>query len=166
MATELLPRELGKRKTASVVIDADNRDKGKRFLLTEMPAAHFERWVFQVVAKLAREGMNVPAGIRDMGAAAITYLPFSWVDDAALVDQLLTCVQAWPEGSPIARTRVTSDTEEWTTLTQLRMEVIALHVNFSLAAALWKHLPALAVALQIPADTSPAPTSPGTSPLS
>ena len=172
MATELLPRDPGKRKTASVTIDADNRDKGKRFLLTEMPAARAERWFRQLVAKLARGGVQVPVGTQDAGMAALPVLPLlaylSWLDDDALVGELMACAQAWPEGVPIARRMVESDIEEITTLIQLRMEVVALHVGFSLAAVLWNYLPALAVALEMPgqAASSPLPTSPATSPSS
>jgi hypothetical protein len=172
MATELLPRDPGKRKTALVTIDADNRDHGKRFLLTEMSAARAERWFLRLVAKLAREGIPIPSAVADGGMAALPSFPLltylSWVDDEALVGELMTCVQAWPEGAPIARTRVESDTEEVTTLMQLRMEVIALHVGFTLAVFLWSFLPALAEAWNIgkPAILSDTPTSPGTSPSS
>ena len=174
MATEMLPREPGKRKTAIVTIDAendpDNRDKGKRYLLMEMSSLRFERWFLQLVAKLAREGIRVPATLVAAGAAALTTLPIlhylSWVDDEHLTSELLKCVQAWPDGSPIARTLRETDAEEFKTLLHLRMEVIALHVGFSLAVYLWSALPALATALGIaqPASTPPAQTSHATSP--
>lgn len=172
MATELLPRDAGKRKTASVVIDADNRDKGKRFLLTEMPAIQAEKWGRHLVAKLAREGISVPAPVADVGLAALPAFPLltylSWVDDEALVGELMLCVQAWPEGAPIARALREPDVEEPWTYTQLRMEVIALHAGFTLAVALWSFLPALAMAWNIekPATLSTTPTSPETSPSS
>jgi hypothetical protein len=172
MATELLPRDPGKRKTALVTIDADNRDLGKRFLLTEMPAARAERWFRQLVAKMAREGVRLPAGAADAGMAAMPTLPLltylSWLDDEALIGELMTCVQAWPDGAPLARQMVSSDTEEVPTIIQLRMEVVALHVGFSLAAVLWSYLPALAVALEMPSlvGSSATPTSPATSPSS
>jgi hypothetical protein len=170
MATELRPREAGQRKTAFVTIDAENRDHGKRFLLTEMPAVQGERWGRKLVAKLAREGVAVPAGIADLGMAALPSYPLltylSWIDDEALVGELMGGIQAWPEGSPIARSMRTSDVEEMLTLTQLRMEVIALQVGFSLAVVLWSVLPALATAMMLPRpDSLTTQTSPGTSPL-
>lgn len=172
MATELLPREPGKRKTAFVVIDADNRDKGKRYLLTEMPATRAEQWGRRLVAKMAREGIAVPSQVADLGMAALPSYPLltylSWVDDEALVSELLTCVQAWPEGAPIARSIRESDIEEPFTLTQLRLEVIALHAGFTLAVFLWSFLPALAEAWNIekPAILQTTPISPETSPSS
>jgi hypothetical protein len=172
MATELLPREPGKRKTASVTIDAENRDQGKRYLITEMPATQAERWGRRLVAKMAREGIAVPAQIADLGMAALPSYPLltylSWVDDEALVGELMACVQAWPAGVQVARALRETDVEEPLTLTQLRMEVIALHVGFTLAVFLWSFLPALATAWNVekPATLSTIPTSPETSPSS
>lgn len=172
MATELLPREPGKRKTASVTIDADSRDNGKRYLLTEMPAVQAERWGRRLVAKMAREGIAVPPQVGDLGMAALPSYPLltylSWVDDEALVGELMACVQAWPSGVQIARTLRDNDVEEPMTLVQLRMEVIALHAGFTLAVFLWSFLPALAMAWNIekPATLQTTPISPETSPSS
>jgi hypothetical protein len=172
MTIEMRPREPGKRKTAFLTIDADNRDAGKRFLLTEMSATHGARWFLRLVAKLARENITLPPNIATEGLAALQSLPLlyylSWIDDDALVGELMACVQAWPDGAPLPRKRVETDTEEIGTLIRLPMEVIALMLNFSLAAALWSYLPALAVALEMekPEGSSTTQTSPGTSPLS
>lgn len=172
MATELLPREPGKRKTASVTIDADNRDNGKRYLITEMPAVQAERWGRRLVAKIAREGISVPPQIVDLGMAALPSYPLltylSWVDDEALVGELMACVQAWPTGVSIVRTLRDNDVEEPMTLTYLRMEVIALNAGFTLAVFLWSFLPALAEAWSIekPATLQATQTSPETSPSS
>jgi hypothetical protein len=170
MATELLPRDPGKRKTASVIIDADNRDKGKRFLLTEMPAYQAERWARKVISTLARRGVQVPVGAELAGMAALPSLSpltmMSWIDDDALIGEVMSCVQAWPEGSPIPRRLVESDTEEILTLAYLKMEVIALHVGFSMAVVAWTLSPSLAAALNLPRPpalpeaSSTTPTSP------
>jgi hypothetical protein len=154
MATELLPRDPGKRKTASVIIDADNRDKGKRFLLTEMSAYQAERWARKVISTLARRGVQVPVGTELAGMAAFPSLTpltmMSWIDDDALIGEIMSCVHAWPEGSPIPRRLVESDTEEILTLAYLKMEVIALHVGFSMAVVAWTLSPSLAAALNLP----------------
>ena len=169
MATELLPRDPGKRKTASVIIDADNRDKGKRFLLTEMPAYQAERWARKVISTLARRGVQVPVGAELAGMAALPSLSpltmMSWIDDDALIGEVMSCVQAWPEGSPIPRRLVESDTEEILTLAYLKMEVIALHVGFSMAVVAWTLSPSLAAALNLPRPPA-LPEASSTTPMS
>jgi len=154
MATELLPRNNGERKTAMVTIDADNRDHGKRFFLKEMPANQAERWARKVVSTLARRGVQVPVGAEMAGMAALpSFSPLammSWIDDDALIGEIMSCVQAWPEGSPIPRRLVENDTEEILTLAYLKMEVIALHVGFSMAVVAWTLSPSLAAALNLP----------------
>lgn len=154
MATELLPRRDGERKTALVTIDADNRDHGKKFFLKELPANQAERWALKVVALLARRGVQVPVGSEMAGMAALpSFSPLammSWIDDEALVGEIMSCVQAWPEGSPIARALVPSDVEEVLTRVYLKMEVIALHVGFSMAVVAWTLSPHMAAALNLP----------------
>jgi hypothetical protein len=163
MATELLPRQPGKRKTALVTIDADNRDRDKRFLITEMPAMRAERWFRQLVAKLAREGIKMPAEIATAGMAALPSFPLltylSWIDDEVLVGEVMACVQCHPPGSPLPRAVRETDTEEIATLIQLKMEVVALHVGFSLAVVLWSVMPALAAVMNLEQPAMPAPSS-------
>jgi len=168
------PREDGARKTAFVIIDADNRDKGKRYLLTEMDAVDAEKWFCRVVAYLARRGVAVPMGAEMMGMAAMPSFSvlqmLSWIDDDALMGTILSCVKAWPEGAPLARTLQRTDTEEIITLAQLRLEVLALHTGFSTAVVLWTLSPALAAAMNLekpatlPVDSSSTQTSPTPSP--
>jgi hypothetical protein len=98
MATTLNPREPGQRKTAFVTIDAEGRDKGKRYLITEKSAYEAERWSRTLIAKLAREGITVPTTLASEGMAALPSFPLlmymSWIDDEALVGSLMACVQA------------------------------------------------------------------------
>lgn len=170
MATELLPRGAGERKKALVTIDAENRDNGKRYLIEELPALQAERWGRRLVSKIAREGVPVPEGVAALGMAALTTLPLltylKWLDDEELVGELLSCVKAWPAGAPSARPMRSNDFEEILTITQLRMEVVALHVGFSLAVWLWSVLPALATAMNMERASPIIPTSPEISPSS
>lgn len=164
MPTIMNPREPGARKTAFVTIDADNRDRGKRFLLTEMPATQAERWFRKLVAYLAQRGITVPGEMIGMAAMAtpgfISPLQmFSWLDDEPLIAELMSTVQAWPPGAPIARGLVENDTEEVLTLLQLKMEVLALHVGFSLAVVLWTVMPQWAAAMNLPKPPTPPEAS-------
>jgi hypothetical protein len=159
MATEVLPRKDGDRKTALITIDADNRDRGKRFFIKEMPASQAERWALKVVAYLARRGVQVPVGAELAGMASLpSFSPLammSWIDDDMLIGEIMSCIQAWPEGSPIARRLVENDIEEILTRVYLKTEVIALHVGFSMAVVAWTLSPSLAAALNLPRPPAP-----------
>lgn len=175
MALELRPRASGARKTAFLTIDADNRDHGKRFLLTEMSARQAEKWFYRFVLAINRGGGGIPEWVTMAGMAALPSLAsfnpnvlsfLSWAECEPLLDELMACIQAWPDGSPIARSLVASDTEEYLTLTQLRLEVLALHVGFSVAAFLWRAAPSIAaeMGLERPPEPPAVPTPP-TSPI-
>lgn len=140
------------RKTKLVVIDADNRDQGKVFLVTEMPAAAAENWASQALLALGRAGVEVPDDATAAGAAAIlsagigAFRTLSWSDAEPLLETMMRCVQFVPDpknkdplsldGSPIAFPLNDNDTEEVSTRFKLRSEVIELHLGFSPAAAL------------------------------
>lgn len=144
MAIETRPREPGQRKSVFLTIDADNRDAGKRFLITEMSALNIEKWFYRLVIALNRGGAPMPENIMLGGMAAFAHINpsvlafLSWGEAEPLIDELLACVQAWPPASPIPRPRVATDTEEFWTLMHLRIEVLALHVGFSTADVLWR----------------------------
>lgn len=145
------------RKTATFVADQEGRDKGKRFLLTEMPASQSEMWALRAFMALARSGVDIPDEFRNQGMAAIAVvgiqalsaLPFQELQP--LLDELFGCVQFCPDDKnpQFARALVESDIEEITTRMRLRLELIKLHFDFFEAAALLKRAPR-------PAAASPA----------
>jgi len=169
---EEMPREAGARKHVRVTIDADNRDRGKRFLITEMSALQAERWFMRLVAYLARLGIETPAMVQLTGMASLSgFSPmqmFAWVDNANLMDEVMACIRCWPPEAPQPRPLSWSptgpDIEEPITLLQLKVEVFALHVGFSSAVALWSWAPGWAAAMGLPKPPelsgSGAPTSP------
>lgn len=170
---EEMPRENGARKNVRITIDADNRDRGKRFLITEMSALQAEKWFLRLVSYLARIGIEVPAMVRLTGMASLSgFNPmqmFAWVDQAALMDEVMSCIRCWPPDAPQPRALSWSatgpDIEEPITLLQLKVEVFALHVGFSSAVALWSWAPGWAAAMGMPRpagmdDGSKPPTSP------
>jgi hypothetical protein len=121
-----------------------NRDHGKTYLLTEMPAAQGLKWVIRGVLALGRANVEVPPGMAEAGMAgwAVVFLrmisSMSFADAEPLLDELMTCVQVMPdERNPaVVRRLVDGDAEEITTLVRLQQEVLALHENFSVAAVL------------------------------
>lgn len=146
------------RKTTIVTIAADGRDKGKTFLIREMPAMQAEKWGIRAILALGRAGAPVDEEATQGGAmAALASLPLSILaslrrmdfDDAEpLLDEMMGCVSVIPDPSktlpgsdvPFTRPLVTSDDaadiEEIPTLLRLRSEAFELHTGFSLAAAL------------------------------
>lgn len=127
------------RKTKVVTITDEGRDKGKQFLLTEMPASRAEKWAVRALLALARSGVDVPdnlvltgmAGLMEVGLLALRGISFS--DAEPLLDEMIGCVMVMPDpiGNPtFARNLIEDDIEEVATRVQLRSEVFSLHTDF------------------------------------
>ncbi|MBO9332877.1 hypothetical protein GHR37_27425 [Achromobacter xylosoxidans] len=128
------------RKTATVTISAEGRDKGKVFVLTELSAYEAEDWAGRALFALMNAGVEIPdniaeaglAGVAAMGLKAIAKLPF---DSAKpLLDKMMACIQIQPSPT-VTRALIPDDIEEVATLLQLRKQVLGLHMDFSMAAA-------------------------------
>ena len=143
------------RKEKIVTIDTENRDKGKTFLLTEMPATQAFKWAARAFLALAKGGVDLPEGVESAGMAGLASVSLAalsglaWEMAEPLLDELMTCVQ-------IKETAITrpldpnaNDCEEIATIFTLHKEVLKLHVDFSKAAAL--------LASQSPAASVAAP---------
>lgn len=154
------------RKTLRYTIETEGRDKGKVFLITEMPARQAEAWAMRAFLALARGGTaDVPPDVEEMGFAGIASLGLSvvsnmrWEDAQPLFDEMLQCVQIAtdPKHPTVTRDVIDDDFEEVATLVELRREVFKLHVDFSMVASRLK---------QMREATGAAPDSPdtGTSP--
>ncbi len=130
------------RKTAIVVIDAEGRDKGKSFQLTEMPARQGERWAMRAFLALAKSGFEIPPNIASAGLAGIALMGIrifggmSFEDAELLANEMFQCITIVTPA--ITRSLVEEDIEEIATRLRLRKEVFALHVDFSKVVALYK----------------------------
>lgn len=126
------------RKTQIFTVEQPGRDQGKKFLITEMPAAQAERWALRIFMLAISHGTDISDEIVSGGMAAlaqgamtmIARIPFDEAEP--LLDEMLGCVQAIPDPArpEIVRKLVESDIEEVATLLQLRKAVIDLHVDF------------------------------------
>jgi len=122
----------------TVVIDDDNRDKGKTFVLTEMPAAQAEKWALRIAMAMNRAGVDT-GDVHGMGMAAIagfglqTLLNVNYYDVEPLLDEMWKCVQIMPDtrNPSIVRPLVDNDIEEVQTRLRLRKDVLELHISFS-----------------------------------
>jgi hypothetical protein len=131
------------RKTEMVVIDAEGRDKGKTFIIREMPATQAEKWAMRAFLALAKSGVDVPedvaasglAGIAALGLRALSGLTFA--DAEPLMDEMFSCIQIMPDPTRpnVTRHLIEDDIEEVATRLRLRKEVLALHTGFFTGAA-------------------------------
>ena len=134
------------RKTLDLKITATGRDKGKRFLITEMSARGAERWAFRAFLALARAGADVPEDVEAAGFAGLAtfglraFAGVAYEEAEPLLDEMLYCVEIYPEpkDTRIHRPLIEDDVEEVETLLLLRKEVFRLHVDFSKVASLLK----------------------------
>jgi hypothetical protein len=132
-------------KTKIVTIDKpadgerENRDGGKSYLLTEMPALKAERWGRHAIAACNRNDLDVKGEVAKLGMLGFYLVGFQAlaggdikaVDD--LMDEMLTCIKI-VESPTVARPLGgDGDIEEVSTLYLLRKELIELHMGFTFA---------------------------------
>lgn len=161
-------------KTADVFITAEGRDKGKLFVLTEMPAAQAEKWAARAFLTLGRAGVTVPDEIRGQGMIGLAILGIKALSSVvfrdpmdpslgaeALMDEMFACVAYCPDQANrgYTRTPVGTDIEEVVTRLKLRDDLWLLHVGFSLAEAASKWTSAFRDTTQSDIPTSAQPSA-------
>lgn len=168
------------RKRETVVVPAwpGNRDAGKTFVITEMPAAQAEKWALRAFLALKGSEERIPDGIQGLGMVGVAIIglnvflqadiDFSKIEP--LLDEMMTCVQIVRDpgaadhasGLPVATSLVSpDDIEEVATRAWLRSEVLRVHTGFSPADALSALVSA--ISSKAPETSSNMPTSPRTS---
>lgn len=138
------------RKTA-VFTAAEGRDAGKRFRLTEMPAAKAESWAIRVMLAMGKAGIDLPDAFKSQGLAGLVailqdddmagvlltavkgavllnLLRIDAADALPLLEEMMGCVQRIEER--LERDLVESDIEEVSTRLKLRSAVWNLHTDF------------------------------------
>lgn len=153
------------RKVKDVTIELANRDTGKVFRLTEMPAVQAEKWAARALLAMSRSGVEIPEEAMSAGAATLlaaglrSFTSMAFEDAEQLLDEMFACIQiVTPSG--IVRALFDDDIDEVSTRLFLRGEVIEIHTGFSVTAT----LSTLGAAAKATADSSSAmPTSPPSS---
>jgi hypothetical protein len=133
------------RRTKLVMITDEGRDKGKKFLITELPASQAEAWAFRVLLALGSTNADIPspetgmAGLAQIGLRGLMGLP--WYVAEPLLKEMFQCVQVCPDAKQPSFTRPLEpaetgdyDIQEIATRIKLRKEIFQLHVDFSSAA--------------------------------
>ena len=122
------------RKTARITIDAEGRDKGKVFVVTELPALDIERWAVRLVLALGKNGVSLPDVQADSGFAGIAgvlWALVAQVSPAEAENLMATMLEGLKiDEGKITRDLVSGDIEEPETLLQLRMAWVDLHSGF------------------------------------
>jgi len=138
------------RKTKEVLIDSgtacadrdnpqpgENRDFGKKFLITEMPAHRAEKWAMRLTLAMTKAGIDIPPGSTSWGAILAYGVMkgiglISWAEAEPLLDEMFGCVSIIEELA--VRPPTEWDIDEVQTRLRLRSEVFELHSGFSPAA--------------------------------
>ncbi|KMK23096.1 hypothetical protein ABW11_21025 [Pluralibacter gergoviae] len=152
------------RKTMMFTVDARNRDSGKTFKITEMPARQAEEWAMRVVCAMVGTGANVPdsvmhtlgaatqpepedpaaaqahAAVMASGMAGLAKFGLTalakvpFAESRPLMDELLGCVQFAATPTTIIPLDE-SHVEEASTWFRLKLETLKLHLAFLNATA-------------------------------
>lgn len=130
------------RKTAYFSATA-GRDKGKVFLITELPSSRTEEWATRALFIMVNCGVDIPddllssglAGLAAIGVKSLTKVPYDLAKP--LFDEMMTCVEALPDprDRTVSRPLIEDDIEEVATRLQLRKAVLDLHMEFFRDAA-------------------------------
>ncbi len=131
------------RKILTHTIQSEGRDKGKVFVITEMPATQGELWAARAFFALAKADIEVPEDISTAGMAGIVALgikafgKMTFEDAVPLMEEMFRCIQFMPDPSnpEVVRGLIEDDIQEIRTRYELRKETIKLHINFSMPAA-------------------------------
>jgi len=126
------------RKSKIVTITDEGRDKGRNYLITELPASQAEKWAARAFLALTRSGVEIPPEVASAGMSclamaglrALTGLSFHEAEP--LMDEMMRCVRIIPDMRipDMFRELQEEDIEEISTRIRLRQEVIALHTDF------------------------------------
>lgn len=162
------------RKTKMVTVEAEGRDRGKVFLVTEMPAMQAEAWAIRAFFALANAGVELEDGYENMGMAGLAYVGLRaltrvrYEDAKPLLDEMMTCVKIVPDPSNPAFARDLvgqDDVEEAATLMILRAEVFELHTDFSIRDAISRSLAERNLSTASGSSETSRPSSASSSPL-
>lgn len=131
------------RATLNYTVTDDGRDKGKVFVLTELPASQAESWALRSLLALMAGGVEVPAGFERMGMAAMAEVgikalsQLKWEVAEPLLNEMWQCVQVMPDPARphVVRRLIEEDIEEVMTRVKLRAEIWKLHTGFLKAVA-------------------------------
>jgi hypothetical protein len=130
------------RRQAEITIDAEGRDKGKTFVLTEMYADEGEAFAIELMLHWVRAGIDIPPDVVGAGFEGLALYfqtnpamilgmlgNISMADARPLLEQIMNCVRI--KETLAVRDLTRDDIEEVKTRFFLRGEVLKLNMGFS-----------------------------------
>lgn len=132
------------RKTTRITISEEGRDKGKAFVLTELPADQGERWFIRAMLAMVQSGADISPEVIQGGAASFAALGLqalggiAWPQLEPLLDEMWECVQySHATNLPLQSITVgvNSQIEEVSTRLALRVAILQLHAGFFIPEA-------------------------------
>jgi len=147
-----------KTKDVTIALAEANRDNGKTFRITEMPAVQAEKWAARALLAMSRSGVEIPEEALSAGAATLlaaglrSFTSMAFDDAEQLLDEMFACIE-FVSSSGVVRALIEDDIDEVSTRLFLRGEVIEIHTGFSMTATL-STLGAAAKARSNSSDTS------------
>ena len=132
------------RKTTRITITEEGRDKGKSFVLTELPADQAERWAIRAMLAMVQSGAEISPETMAGGMASFAVLGVqalggvSWDQLEPLLAEMWQCVQYnHAPNIPLQSIAegINSQIEEVATRFALRVAVLQLHMNFFIPEA-------------------------------
>lgn len=119
-------------------VEAEGRDKGKKFIINELPASAGEWWAIRMLMALSRGGQPLDfdpqtAGFYELAMIGLRGLPFaSPAELHPLLAEMMDTITVRPDpGKPeITRALVETDIEEIQTRFDLRQAWLQLHMGF------------------------------------
>ena len=130
-------------KTKTVTIEK-GRDKGKKFLITEMPAMQADEWSHQLIEQASLSGVNLKdvdilnmntdsmKGMVEIGVGIFTVLgriPYQ-ISREMKFDLLNRCVQLVPSSGNPRACEWDQEILDFPNFTKLAFNVIELHIGF------------------------------------
>lgn len=132
------------RKIETLVISDEGRDKGKTFILNEMPAYQGIKWADRCLLAMAAGGAQIPEGAMGSGIMGLVASGVSSLDRLAykeiepLLDELMACCKYQHSPSIPLQAIFQNDAcqiEEIKTYWTIRIALFRLHTGFSSAGA-------------------------------
>lgn len=132
------------RKTTRITIAEEGRDKGKSFVLTELPADQAERWFIRAMLCMVQSGADISPEVIQGGAASFAALGLqalggvAWGSLEPLLDEMWECVSyQHAPNIPLQSISpgINSQIEEVATRFALRVAVLELHTGFFIPGA-------------------------------
>jgi hypothetical protein len=126
------------RHTSKYTVTDEGRDKGKVFVITEMPAARGEDWAARALSAVMGANPELPDDFDQLGMAALAELglkslaSLQWEIVKPLFAEMMDCVEIIPDPRKphVVRAIIEEDIEEIMTRFKLRLEWWTLHMGF------------------------------------